>query len=219
VPGVSVTIGAGAAVGSTATIAIAQDSGSVKSSVSALVDQLNAMLTSIDAATAVTTSTTAAGALVGDPTARSLRSALLDTVFGSATTGSMAAVGIQTDRYGKLVFDADAFAKAYAADPAGVAAKFTTGATTAEDGWAARVTSVAQAASNSTNGFITTAIVGRTTTIDRLTESIEGWDDRLVERRATLERTYTSLETALSTLQSQGNWLTSQLASLPSYSS
>ena len=38
---------------------------------------------------------------------------------------SLAGVGIQLDRYGKLVFDADAFNTAYEADPGAVAAKFT----------------------------------------------------------------------------------------------
>jgi flagellar hook-associated protein 2 len=38
-------------------------------------------------------------------------------------------------------------------------------------------------------------------------------------RRSTLERTYTALETALNSLQSQGNWLAGQISSLPTYSS
>ena len=69
------------------------------------------------------------------------RDQLLNTVFGDNTT-SMATYGIQTDRYGKLVFDATKFQTAYAADPAGTAAKFTSGATPAQDGWAARVSSI-----------------------------------------------------------------------------
>lgn len=221
VPGVTVTLADGVVAGATpttGTITVAQDTSSVKSSVSALVDQLNKLLTSIDDQTAGKTATTSAGVLAGDSTARSLRSALLNTVFGSGTT-SMSSLGIQTDRYGKLVFDGAAFDKAYAADPSGVAAKFTTGATTADNGWAARVAAVAKAASDSTKGSITSAIAGRNTTIERLTKSISDWDDRLEMRRSTLERTYTALETALNGLQSQGNWLAGQIASLPSYSS
>lgn len=219
VPGVTVTLGATATVGSTATVAVAQDTSTIKSSVSALVDQLNNLLTSIDTQSANKTATTAAGVLAGDSTARSLRSALLNTVFGTATTTSMSSLGIQTDRYGKLVFNAETFDKAYAADPAGVAAQFTTGATTATDGWAARVAAVAKSASDPTTGTMAAAIGGRTTTIDRLSKSIADWDDRLEIRRTTLQRTYTALETALSKLQSQGNWLAGQIATLPTYSS
>ena len=219
VPGVTVTLGATATVGSTATVNVAQDTSTIKSSVSALVDQLNGLLTSIDTQSATKTATTAAGVLAGDSTARSLRSALLNTVFGSNTTTSMSSLGIQTDRYGKLVFNAETFDKAYAADPAAVAAQFTTGATTATDGWAARVAAVAKSASDATPGPIAAALAGRTTTIDRLTKGIADWDDRLEMRRTSLQRTYTALETALSNLQSQGNWLAGQIASLPTYSS
>ena len=219
VPGVTLTLASTATTGSTSTITVKQDSSSVAASVSGLVDQLNSLLTSIDAATAASTSTTAAGTLSGDPTSKSLRNALLETVFGSSTSTSMASVGIQTDRYGKIVFDADKFNAAYAADPAGVAAQFTTGATPETDGWAARLASVAKGASDSGTGTLTNAINGHNTTIDRLGKSIEDWDDRLELRRTSLERQYTALETALSTLNSQSSWLAGQIASLPSYDS
>jgi len=214
-PGVTVTLSSSAKVGDTATVTVAQNSSSVSNSVSALVDQLNSLLTTIDSQTAGKTSTTSAGTLAGDPTARSLRSALLNTVFGDGTT-SMAQIGIQTDRYGKLVFDADKFAEAYAADPAGVAAEFTSGE---PNGWAARVEAVAKAATDVYDGTITNAITGRTNAVERLTKSIEEWDDRLALRRTSLERQYTALETALSRMQSQSSWLAGQIAGLPTYSS
>lgn len=216
-PGVSITLGANAVVGGTGTVNVAQNTSSISSALSALVDQLNSLFTTIDTQTAGKTSTAAAGVLSGDPTPRTLRDQLLNTVFGDNTT-SMATYGIQTDRFGKLTFDSAKFTKAYAADPTGVAAKFTSGATTAADGWAARVAKVAKGASDSSSGTIATAITGHTTNIDRLTKSIDDWDTRLEMRRSTLERQYTALETALSNLQSQSSWLSSQISSLPTYS-
>ncbi|MFC7496456.1 MULTISPECIES: flagellar filament capping protein FliD [unclassified Nocardioides] len=218
VPGVSVTLGGAATVGSTATVAVAQDPSTVKTAVKDLVDQVNSLLTSLDTQTARKSSTTVAGVLSGDSTARDLRNALLGAVFGSDPTQTMATAGIETDRYGKLVFKSEVFDKAYAADPAAVAAHFTTGATTAENGWAARVAAVAKTASTSTTGTIANAITSHTQTVDRLTKSIEEWDDRLEVRRTSLQRTYTALETALSNLQSQGTWLAGQISSLPTYS-
>lgn len=218
VPGVTLTLKASATIGATSTITVAQDSSGVKASVKGLVDQLNALLTKIDGQTAGKTGTTSAGALAGDGTARSLRSALLDTVFGSGTT-SMASLGIQTDRYGKLVLDDAKFDTAYTADPAAVAKQFTKGATTAENGWAARLQAAAKTFSDSTTGILSSAITGRQSTIDRLGDDIDAWDDRLALRRESLTRQYTALETALSSLQSQGNWLAGQLASLPTSSS
>ncbi len=128
-------------------------------------------------------------------------------------------LGIQTDRYGKLVFDEAKFDAAYAADPTGVAAQFTKGATSASDGWAARLQSVAKTASDPFTGTITSAIQGRQATIDRLGDDITDWDDRLALRRESLTRQFTALETALSTMQSQGNWLAGQIAQLPTSSS
>ncbi|GAB3761154.1 flagellar hook-associated protein 2 [Nocardioides ginsengisegetis] len=218
VPGVTVTLQSTATVGSTSTVTIARDTASVKAGVKGLVDQVNALLSKIDSQTSGKSGTTSAGALVGDGTARSLRSALLDTVFGSTGLTSMKGVGIQTDRYGKLVFDDAAFDVAYAADPAGVAAQFTKATTPANDGWAARLKTVATTYSDSRTGTLTSAVTGRQATIDRLGDDIDAWDGRLELRRTTLTRQFTALETALSSLQSQGNWLAGQIAHLPTSS-
>ncbi|GAA1796260.1 flagellar filament capping protein FliD [Nocardioides hankookensis] len=217
VPGVNITLAQNTAIGTTSSVTVKQNVSTISSSLSSFVDQINSLLDKIDTQTAVKSGTTAAGVLVGDPTARALRDQLLNTVFGDSTT-SMATYGVQTDRYGKLVFDATAFEKAYAADPAGTAAKFTSGATPAQDGWVARVSAVSKGASDGLDGTFANAINGHTSTVDRLQKSIEDWDTRLELRRSSLERQYTALETALSTLQSQSTWLSSQISSLPTYS-
>lgn len=216
IPGVSLTLNPTATTGTTASVSVAQDPTSITTTVKGLVEQVNALLSAIDTQTAAKTTSTAAGVLAGNATARSLRNQVLETVFGGTT--SMSSLGLQTDRYGKLVFSEDTFKAAYAADPAAVAAKFTTGETNDANGWAARVAAVTKAASNTTTGSLTSAVTGRSTTIDTLTRSISDWDDRLTIRRATLERQYTALETALSALNSQSSWLSSQIASLPTYS-
>lgn len=220
-PGVSLTLSSSVAVGDTSKITVARDSSSISDSVKALVDQLNALVTSISGKSAyadakVTGSTN--GPLVGDAVTRSLSNSLVNTVF-SGTTQSMAAVGIQTDQYGKLTFDATKFADAYAADPAGVAAMFVTGPTTEENGWAARVAAVAKSASDTTSGTLSSAIKSHTSTVDRLQDDIDGWDMRLELKRSALERQYSALETALSNLNSQSSWLSSQISSLPTWSS
>ena len=47
-----------------------------------------------------------------------------------------------------------------------------------------------------------------------LADRIADWDDRLAMRQATLERTYTAMEVALSTLTSQQAWLSAQIEQL-----
>lgn len=204
VPGLTVTLGT-AATG-TADIAVSRDPAAQATSVKSFVDQVNAMLTQVAGLTS--TSKDAKGLLAGDSTLRRVASVLQDAIYPSDGT-SMAQFGVQIDRYGKLTFDSEKFTKAYQADPAAVTTAFT-----AADGFAARIKAVADAASDKFEGSVTNAITSHSTTITRLNENIERWDTRLDLRRAALERQYTALETALSQLQGQSSWLSSQLASL-----
>ncbi len=204
VPGVTVTLGASAT--GTADVAVTRDAEGQSAAAKGFVDQLNAILTQVSTLTSNTTD--AKGTLAGDSTLRRVAGALQDAIYPPDGT-SMAKFGIQIDRYGKVTFDSEKFAASYAADPVAVAAAFT-GAT----GFAARVQAVAETASDKYDGTVTSAITIHTSTITRLNASIADWDDRLELRRQTLERQYTALETALSRLNSQSTWLTSQLESL-----
>ena len=211
VPGLSVTLGSAAKVGDTTTVTVARDTGALTKA-KELVDGLNALLADLDAKSAAGSGTSAAGVLAGDSGVRSLRAALLSSVY-PADGSSLASLGLQVTRAGKLELDADKLAAAYAADPAGVAAAFTS----TGDGFAARVQTVGKAASASGSGTITAAITGRQGSIDRLQKDVEAWDLRLELRRTTLTRQYTALETALGQMTNQSSWLAGQIASLPSY--
>jgi flagellar hook-associated protein 2 len=208
VNGLDITLKQGVTAGTVVTVDATRDSAAMTASVKAMVDAVNGALADIDKLTAYNSTAKTSGALAGDGSVRALRNALLESVYPSAG-GSLAGVGVQTDRYGKLVFDEAAFTKAYAADPAATAAAFTGVA-----GFATRVEKVAKDASDSVDGAITLAIKGRNAGIDRLQDSIAAWDNRLELRRATLTRQFSGLETALSRLNSQSNWLAGQIASL-----
>ncbi len=149
----------------------------------------------------------------------SLRTSLLNAVYPTDGT-SMASMGIQTDRNGKLVFDPDAFTTAYTDDPSKVAAAFSSKATASGSssvpGFVERVYAVANRASDSTIGTLTSAIAGQNSTIKDLQDSISDWDTRLALRKDTLTQQFTALETALSQMNSQSSWLSSQIGSLSS---
>jgi flagellar hook-associated protein 2 len=209
VPGLTVTVADDTAVGTVSTITVARNVAGITDSVKGLVDTLNAALGEIDQQTSYSSATGSAGALLGDPTVRSLRSALLNSVY--PTDGSsLADFGIEVTRQGTLSFDATKFAQAYAADPAAVAEHFTT----TGDGFAHRVAQVTDGASDPIDGTLTASITGRSSGIERMKDSIDEWDRRLELRRVTLTRQFTALETALNQMTSQSNWLTSQLSSL-----
>lgn len=210
--GLSITLKAGVADGTVVDLDVQQDTAAMVKSVKDIVDAINEALTKIDGLTAYNSTTKTSGALSGDSAVRTVRNALLTSVYPSDGT-SLASVGIELDRYGKLTFDEAEFKAAYVADPSAVAAKFTSGAVA---GFAARVQAVADGASDSIDGTLTTAINGRSTDITRMQDRIEDWDARLAVRRESLVRQFTALETALSRMNNQSSWLAGQLGSLSS---
>lgn len=212
VSGLSITVSA-AAVGQDAHVAVTNDPTAASAQAKSLVDNLNALLDQADAATSYNSASKTQGPLSDDGAVGSLKSALFGTVFPKDGS-TLASVGIQTDRYGRLVFDQVAFATAYQADPGKVAA-----ALGGPTGFAARIQSVSDAASNSATGSLTSSVTSRNTEIRRTQSSIADWDIRLQLKQQTLTATYTALETSLSKLNSQSSWLTSQLSSLSSSSS
>ncbi|TIC78619.1 flagellar filament capping protein FliD [Nocardioides sp. GY 10127] len=210
-PGVDVTLSAATQTAETASLSVGRDVASLASKFQSLVDGVNGLVAIIDTGTAYNSTTKTSGVLAGDSSVRDLRSRLLGAVFpGDGTT--MANLGLQTDRYGKLTFDADTFTEAYNADPDGVAAQITS----TSNGYAKRVADVAVGASKIGTGTLTTAIESRQTGISRLQDDVDNWDTRLELRRATLQNQFTALETALAQMQSQSSWLAGQLSSLSS---
>ena len=210
--GLTITLGKGAAPGTVVTLDAAQDTASMTDKVKAAVDQVNSLLDKIDAATAYDSSTRTSGPLGGDATVKQLRDALVNAVLPTSG-GTLAGVGIQLDRYGKLVFDADTFSSAYAADPQGVAAQFT-----GAGGFAGRMQAAAKSASDPATGMLVSEIQGTNSEISQLQNSIADWDSRLAVKKDALTRQFTAMETALSKLNSQSQWLSGQLAQLPSSS-
>jgi flagellar hook-associated protein 2 len=223
-PGVDVTLKTEAPAGAI-TITVGRDATALSDKVKGIVDALNAALTDISSVTAAGVNGAKAGVLVGNATLRQVRDELLSSVTGGVGGASLAELGIQSDRYGKIEFDEDAFAAAYAADPAKVEAMFVDtdpaapAATNTDFGFATALEALGKRFSNSTDGVVTSLVKGRQSSIDGLNDAIDAWDSRLELRRSSLEKQYAALEVALGKLQSQGNWLAGQLNSLPQMSS
>ena len=123
-PGVDVTLGAQAANGSLATITVSRDADSLAGKVQDLVDAANAALDGISSLTGYDAGTQTGGLLTGDSTLRGVNDQVLSAVTDGVNGKSLASVGIQVDKTGKITFDASKFKDAYAADPTGTAAMF-----------------------------------------------------------------------------------------------
>ncbi|CAM3668913.1 flagellar filament capping protein FliD [Nocardioides zeicaulis] len=210
VPGVTLTLAADTPVGTTSQVSLTRDATTATSTLKGLVDAINSVIADIDTQTKVS-GTGTRGALAGDGTVLSVRDRLLGSVFPGNGT-SLADLGVQTDRYGKLVLDEAKFTKAYAADPTAVQNRLTA----AGSGFVTKVADAAKRASDRVDGTLTSSITGRTTSIKRLDDDISAWDLRLELRRTALTRQFSAMETALNQMNSQSSWLSGQISSLPS---
>jgi flagellar hook-associated protein 2 len=141
-PGVDLALGAATPLATAVTLTVERDAPSMTASVKALVDAANAALDELKSLTSYDPATKKTGILAGDSTLRSIR----DQLVGSVTSGgSMATVGIQVDRSGRVVFDQTKFTAAYAADPTGTAAKFAGNLTFTDDGTSTGTASLSKA--------------------------------------------------------------------------
>jgi flagellar hook-associated protein 2 len=93
----------------------------------------------------------------------------------------------------------------------------TVGTLTYAPGLAQQLATLGDQLTNSTYGSMTLSLQSRKSEVDDLGDQIDAWDTRLALKQEALQRQFTSLETALGQLKSQGEWLSGQLASLPSY--
>jgi flagellar hook-associated protein 2 len=213
-PGVSLT--AKEITAAPVTLTVGRDDAGISKLASDLVAGLNGVLSLVASKSAVSgagSSDATAGVFAGDSTIRAMNQTLLSAASLPVGTPprSPSEIGISITKAGTMEFDETKFAVALAADPAGVQAKV--------QEIASRIAAAATTASDKYTGTLTSKITGQQTEVKDLTDRISDWDTRLESRKATLQRTYSGLEVALSNMKAQQAWLSSQLAGLSSGSS
>lgn len=210
-PGVNVTVTKVEA--DPVTLSVTRDKAATSAAAATLVASVGGILTLIDSKMGVTTSVgdgggtaVRAGSFTGDSTVREARSSLQRALSDPIDGRSPSELGISITREGTFEFDKEKFEAALASDPAGTEAALAT--------MSARVETAAKSLSSSTDGSITQRITGQESLLGDLTSRISDWDDRLETRRVRLVATYATLETQLSRLQSQSNYLATELAQM-----
>lgn len=131
------------------------------------------------------------------------------------TTGAVSTGYSPQNVSGRLVIDEAKLDAALAADPAKVKEIITRvgGAAGKEDDGIARRIS-ALVSELRVGGKVDFALQGASRQVRDLQSRIDRHDDRLERKRAYYERMFASLETTLGRMQSQGSWMSGQLASL-----
>ena len=186
------------------TVDVASDTSAITAKVKAMVDAMNGAFSEIGKQTAYNPSSkTTAAALTGDFSVRQISQKMLGTVSGGLEDfGSLAKLGISLTRDGTVAFDEAKFKLTYEADPDSIQ--------TATKAYAVKVKELSDTSQNS----ITDVVNGRKSLIDNMNDQISGWDVRLAARKTALTRQFSAMETSLSSLKNQSNWLSGQIASL-----
>jgi flagellar hook-associated protein 2 len=226
-PGTSFTVSQAA---TTATVTASSDTQGITDAVSALADAANAVIKKISGYTDSSQSSTAP--LKGDWAMISLSQNILSAVSSAVGTGSAGLNGLQTQKDGTISFDAAKFKAALVANPSLVQGIFggtngvgpdnvkdTPDDTIDVDGVAARLLQLSNQASDSATGSLTLLANGEDAVAKDLQSQIDNWTTRLTNRQQQLTDQFNAMESALGTLQSQSNWLTAQINSLPGFSS
>jgi len=194
------------------TLTADKDLNGIAGKVRGLVDALNATVTDIAAQTVANPTTTIKGPLAGDSTLRQLSSSMLSTSSTYVGALDLKQFGVEMGKDGKFTFTESKFIDKLRTDPANTKLIFTD----ATNGFATRLSAIADRATKATTGTLTTAIEGRNSLVRDLNVRITAWDQRLEARQASLKRMFTNLETSLGRMKQQSSWLAGQIASLPS---
>ena len=199
------------------TVSVTEDVDSLADDMAATFDDLIGVLNKVDSLTKTNANTSSllSSASVLRRSENNLRNAVFNEV-SSSTLSTASFAGVDISREGTLSFDKQKFIDAYNDDPQAVKDLFFSDDATQETVFS-RLDTELEAATNFTSGYLSTsedAVEQRVRDID---DQIAAWDIRLDKREANYRRTFTSLETALSELQQQSSWLSSQIASLPTY--
>ncbi|MCZ2817832.1 flagellar filament capping protein FliD [Modestobacter sp. VKM Ac-2984] len=214
-----------------ATVTVTKDPDATAAKVQSFVDAANSLLSAVSS---YTDAKSTSAVLKGDSTLRGLSTQILDVMSRAVGGKSASTVGIELTRDGQLTFDKAVFTKALSSDPAAAQAlltdkKIVSAGTdgisgnaddvTSPVGFAAQLEVLAKGASDSTNGSLVLLAKSGDSLAKDIEDRIAAWDIRLEMRKTTLTRQFTAMETALSSMQNQAAWLSSQIAGLPSWSS
>ena len=201
-----------------ATLSVADDTGSLKQKVQAFVTAYNSLYSTFTKLRSYDASTQTAGPLLGDSLLRSIEDQIgqdlsnpVSGVSGGYTT--LASLGVTRQTDGTLGLDSDKLGKALNVDHLSVAKIF--GGTT---GVASRLSTDLDAFLKS-GGAIDTRTNSLNATLKQVQTDTDALDAKMQVIQNRYTKQFTALDALLTQLQSTSSYLTTQLASLPGGSS
>lgn len=205
----------------TATVTVAQNTGTITTAVNAFVKAYNDVINGIKQMTAYDAANKKASVLTGDSTARSIQSQLSSLVSTSVSgiAGGIARlsdIGIAVQKDGTLAVDGSELSAAVT-DPDIDVASFFTQTTTGNEGIAVRFNTMLEGIVGS-NGTISSRTDGINSSIKDLQRRAEALNLRLTAIEARYRAQFSRLDTLISSMNQTSQYLAQQLANLPSAS-
>jgi len=219
VAGMTFSIHPGAAAGSTATISVAKDTGKAIKAVQAFVNQYNSVMDFMDSKSGYDAETEEGGILQGDGTVMRLQMRLRELVTSKVKdTGNyqtLNSVGIEIDRDGVMSFDSAKLTEALETNTEEAMNLFQAeSGTEGYDGMAVRMDSYLDQVLQSNTGLIPRRLDLYDNQIEGLNEDIADVQRRVEMVRERYVQQFAAMEKAISEMQSQQNWMQSQLQSM-----
>ncbi|HEY1370790.1 MAG TPA: flagellar filament capping protein FliD [Gaiellaceae bacterium] len=245
IPGLTLTLKAPTdANGITVTVGTpSPDTDAISKKIQGFVDQYNSTLSFIQGeleehpvASPQNASDLTKGVLYGDSGLTSLLSSMRQAIGGLFTRDpgqlqTLSQVGLSTGATtgsgsidqdavdGKLSLDTDTLADQLSSNFAQVKSLFTNATSSYDtEGLGQRLSGIVDPwlTDATAGGILQSRIAGEDDTIKELKDQQSDWDQRLALKEQQYRAQFTALETALSQAQTQGQWLSGQIASLPS---
>jgi flagellar hook-associated protein 2 len=203
----------------TTTLTVSKDSASAKSALDTFVKAYNDISKQLRDATSYNAATKQASVLTGDSGARSLLSALREIIgYSRSSAGSnystLSDLGIALQRDGSLAFNSTKFETAMASSATTVGDLLSSTSTTAP-GIAVRMTTTLDAILSGT-GILASRTEGINRSITDLGRQRETLSRRLVQIEQRYRTQFTALDTLVAGMKKTSDYLTQQLANLPS---
>ncbi|MPR03027.1 flagellar filament capping protein FliD [Pseudomonas sp. MAFF 212408] len=189
------------------TISVSTSTTALKSGVKGFVDTYNALLKAMNTETAVTkdaSGNSVAATLTGDPTLRTLQSALrneFNALSGSGTLKSLAQFGISTDQStGLLTIDDKKWGAAALTNAADITSMFT-----GKTGLLARMTAATDDYAKPSTGIFATRSASLSESLTDLSKQQSALDERSAALQTSLTSKYASMDSLVASLRQQSS--------------
>jgi flagellar hook-associated protein 2 len=214
IPDVTLTL-KGTTSGTPVNVNVARDPGKVQENIKALVTAYNDIVKFINERTTYDTTTKQGGIFFNESTAKSvlssLRSALSGEVSGTSTYTSVGQIGFKTERDGTITVDEGKLSTALSTNYTAVRSLFLNQTTIT--GVAQRVTSAVDLLDDVEHGSFTIRKNALNDQISKLSDDIARKEDESSRYEERLRLQFAQLDSLLSQLKSQSNFLQSRLGS------